>query len=191
MASTPPRPKSPPRSVLSRVAMSSFLREAEHGIFYAERCSPTGRRTGRGAERRRSDRGRQLEGPPALAHRQARLSVPETRSSIAAMTCPRRLGRCAGRCWSRPISAAPAPGIVRYSSQAELAASIADGSVPRERRQGAARPGLCPCPRRHDRPGRDARRQSSTRSRSKAAATASTCARPTPAWPSPDARPYG
>ena len=118
--------------VLSRVAMSSFLREAEHGIFYAEALlahwAANGARVLNGAG---GDRGRFLEGAAALAHLPARLR----RAGDPGRASPRgpargRRGRCAGRCWSRPISAARAPASSATASEEALAASIADGTVP-------------------------------------------------------------
>jgi glutathione synthase/RimK-type ligase-like ATP-grasp enzyme len=117
--------------VLSRVAMSSFLREAEHGIFYAEgllaHWAANGARVLNGHETIAVDssKARQLSLISRLGY-----SVPETRVVhrredllVAARTMR----------WPLLVKAnigGSGAGIVRYSSQSELAASIADGSVP-------------------------------------------------------------
>jgi glutathione synthase/RimK-type ligase-like ATP-grasp enzyme len=117
--------------VLSRVAMSSFLREAEHGIFYAEALlahwSANGARVLNGAEviAVDSSKARQLSLVARLG-----LEVPETRvvhrreDLLAAARTMR---------WPLLVKAnigGSGAGIVRYSSEEELAASLADGSVP-------------------------------------------------------------
>jgi glutathione synthase/RimK-type ligase-like ATP-grasp enzyme len=117
--------------VLSRVAMSSFLREAEHGIFYAAALlahwSANGARVLNGAEviAFDSSKARQLSLIAGLGY-----GVPETRvvhrrdDLIAAARTMR---------WPLLVKAnigGSGAGIVRYSSEEELAASIADGSVP-------------------------------------------------------------
>jgi glutathione synthase/RimK-type ligase-like ATP-grasp enzyme len=117
--------------VLSRMAMSSFLREAEHGIFYAEALlahwSANGARVLNGAEviAVDSSKARQLSLVARLG-----LEVPETRvvhrreDLLAAARTMR---------WPLLVKAnigGSGAGIVRYSSEEELAASLADGSVP-------------------------------------------------------------
>jgi hypothetical protein len=117
--------------VLSRVAMSSFLREAEHGIFYAESLlahwAGNGARVLNGAEviAVDSSKARQLSLISRLGY-----SVPETRVVhrrddllAAARTMP----------WPLLVKAnigGSGAGIVCYSSEDELAASIADRSLP-------------------------------------------------------------
>ena len=117
--------------VLSRVAMSSFLREAEHGIFYAEALlahwAQNGARVlnGAGVIAVDSSKARQLSLVARLGY-----AVPETRvvhrreDLIAAARTMR---------WPLLVKAnvgGSGAGIVLYSSEEELAASIADGSVP-------------------------------------------------------------
>ncbi|MET1111632.1 MAG: alpha-L-glutamate ligase [Allosphingosinicella sp.] len=117
--------------VLSRVAMSSFLREAEHGIFYAEALlahwAANGARVLNGAGTIAVDRSkaRQLSLIARLGH-----GVPETRVVHRREDLP-----AAARTMRWPLLVkanigGSGAGIVRYSSEAELAASIADGSVP-------------------------------------------------------------
>ena len=117
--------------VLSRVAMSSFLREAEHGIFYAEALlahwAANGARVLNGAEALAVDssKARQLSLIAGLGY-----GVPETRvvhRREDLLEAARKLR------WPLLVKAnigGSGSGIARYSSEAELAASIAGGSVP-------------------------------------------------------------
>lgn len=117
--------------VLSRVAMSSFLREPDHGIFYAEALlahwEAAGARVlnGAGVIALDSSKARQLSLISRLGYR-----VPETRAvhrkedlltAARDMTFPLLVKANIGGSGS---------GIVRYSSEEELARSISDGSVP-------------------------------------------------------------
>lgn len=117
--------------VLSRVAMSSFLREAEHGIFYAEALlahwAANGARVLNGAEviAVDSSKARQLSLISRLG-----FNVPETRAVHR-----REDLRAAARSMRWPLLVkanigGSGAGIVRYGSEQELAASIAEGSVP-------------------------------------------------------------
>jgi glutathione synthase/RimK-type ligase-like ATP-grasp enzyme len=117
--------------VLSRVAMSSFLREAEHGIFYAEALlahwAANGARVlnGAGTIAIDSSKARQLSLISRLGYQ-----VPETRVVHRREDLPEAAG---GMRWPLLVKAnigGSGAGIVRYSSAAELAGSIADGSVP-------------------------------------------------------------
>jgi len=117
--------------VLSRVAMSSFLREADHGIFYAESLlahwASRGARVLNGAEviAIDSSKARQLSLISALGH-----AVPETRvvhrpdqlvAAARGMTYPLLVKANIG---------GSGAGIVRYSSEGELAQSVRDGTIP-------------------------------------------------------------
>jgi glutathione synthase/RimK-type ligase-like ATP-grasp enzyme len=117
--------------VLNRVAMSSFLREAEHGIFYAEALlahwAANGARVLNGAEAIAVDssKARQLSLISRLGY-----EVPETRvvHRRADLLPAARTMR-----WPLLVKAnigGSGAGIVRYASEDELAASIAEGSVP-------------------------------------------------------------
>jgi glutathione synthase/RimK-type ligase-like ATP-grasp enzyme len=117
--------------VLSRVAMSSFLRETEHGIFYAESLlahwAANGARVLNGAEviAVDSSKARQLSLISRLGCR-----VPETR-----VVHRRRDLIEAARTMRWPLLVkanigGSGAGIVRYASEEELAASIAEGTVP-------------------------------------------------------------
>jgi glutathione synthase/RimK-type ligase-like ATP-grasp enzyme len=117
--------------VLSRVAMSSFLREVDHGIFYAESLlahwASRGARVLNGAEviAIDSSKARQLSLVAGLGY-----AVPETRV-VHRVDDLVRASR--GMAWPLLVKAnigGSGAGIVRYSSEAELAQSIRDGSVP-------------------------------------------------------------
>ncbi|MEA3011027.1 MAG: hypothetical protein QOJ91_2719 [Sphingomonadales bacterium] len=117
--------------VLSRVAMSSFLRETEHGIFYAESLlahwAANGARVLNGAEviAIDSSKARQLSLISRLGYK-----VPETR-----VVHRREDLLAAARTMAWPILVkanigGSGAGIVRYPDEAALAASLAEGSVP-------------------------------------------------------------
>ncbi len=117
--------------VLSRVAQSSFLREPEHPIFYAEALldhwASYGARVLNGADVLAIDssKARQLSLISSLA-----LQVPETRAVHRA----RDLAAAAeGMRYPLLVKAnigGSGAGIVRYSSREELLASIAEGTTP-------------------------------------------------------------
>jgi hypothetical protein len=169
--------------VLSRVAMSGFLRQADHGIFYAEALlshwAANGARVLNGATVLAIDssKARQLSIISGLG-----LAIPETR----AVHRPQDLLNAAeGMAFPLLVKAnigGSGAGIVRYASIEELKASVAAGTVPESIDKGAAAPGLYARARRKHRANGDARRQVPLRDRSgEAAATLSTSARPTPA----------
>jgi glutathione synthase/RimK-type ligase-like ATP-grasp enzyme len=117
--------------VLSRVAMSSFLREAEHGIFYAEALlahwAANGARVLNGAEvvAVDSSKARQLSLISRLGY-----AVPETRVVHRLEDLP---GAARAMAWPLLVKAnigGSGAGIVRYESEEALAASIAEGSAP-------------------------------------------------------------
>jgi glutathione synthase/RimK-type ligase-like ATP-grasp enzyme len=117
--------------VLSRLAMSSFLREAQHPIFYAESLlahwAANGARVlnGAGTIAVDSSKARQLSLIAGLGH-----AVPETRvvhrredllAAAAEMRFPLMVKANIG---------GSGAGIVRYADSAELERSIGEGSVP-------------------------------------------------------------
>ena len=125
-ASAPPAPV-----VLSRVAMSGFLREPEHGIFYAEALLDHWRRRGatvlNGAEAIAIDssKARQLSLIASLG-----LGLPETRAVHRARDL---VDAAEGMAYPLLVKAnigGSGTGIVRYSSRGELERSIGEGSVP-------------------------------------------------------------
>ena len=117
--------------ILSRVAQSSFLREPEHPIFYAEALLDHWQRCGatvlNGAEVLAIDssKARQLSLIASLGY-----AVPETRVVHRARDL---LSAAEGMGYPLLVKAnigGSGAGIVRYSSAEELHASIADGMVP-------------------------------------------------------------
>ena len=127
----PAERRAPAPVVLSRVAMSSFLREAEHGIFYAgallAHWASCGATVLNGAEVLAIDssKARQLSLTAALG-----LQAPATRVVHRVRDL---LAAAEGMAYPLLVKAnigGSGAGIVLYSSADELAASIADGTVP-------------------------------------------------------------
>lgn len=125
-ASAPPAPV-----IFSRVAMSSFLREADHGIFYAQSLlahwAARGARVLNGADVLAVDssKARQLSIITGLG-----LAIPETRvvhrpADLVAVARTIRYPLLV-----KANIGGSGAGIVRYSSEDELAASIRDGTAP-------------------------------------------------------------
>ncbi len=128
----PADPRPPAPVVFNRVAMSSFLREPEHPVFYATALLDHWRRGG----------ARVLNGPEVLAidsskARQLSLisslghALPETRVVHRVADLP---AAAEGLRWPLLVKAnigGSGAGIVRYTSREELERSIADGTVPR------------------------------------------------------------
>jgi glutathione synthase/RimK-type ligase-like ATP-grasp enzyme len=117
--------------VLSRVAMSSFLRESEHGIFYAEALldhwAANGARVLNGAATIAVDssKARQLSLISRLGYSVPRTRVVHRRQDL--------LAAARDMAWPLMVKAnigGSGAGIVRYSTPEELERSIADGSVP-------------------------------------------------------------
>ena len=117
--------------ILSRVAMSGFLREPEHGIFYAAALLDHWARRGatilNGAEVMAVDssKARQLSLISSLG-----LAVPETRVVHRARDL---LSAADGMAFPLLVKAnigGSGAGIVRFSSPDELARAIDDGTVP-------------------------------------------------------------
>jgi len=117
--------------VLNRVAMSSFLRESDHGIFYAEALlahwESNGARVlnGAGVMAIDTSKARQLSLIARLGY-----AVPETR---AVHRLDDLLAAAEGMSWPLLVKAnigGSGAGIVRYSGPDELQQSIRDGSVP-------------------------------------------------------------
>ncbi len=127
----PSDPAPPAPLVLSRVAMSGFLRDPEHGIFYASALLDHWRRCG----------ARIVNGPETLAidsskARQLSLItalgffIPDTRVVHRAQDL---LAASQGMKWPLLVKAnigGSGAGIIRFSSPDELAQAVADGSVP-------------------------------------------------------------
>jgi glutathione synthase/RimK-type ligase-like ATP-grasp enzyme len=127
LAAPPPAPV-----VLSRLAMSGFLREPEHPIFYASALLDHWRRGGatvlNGAEviALDSSKARQLSLIASLGH-----AIPATRvvHRVADLT-----SAADGMAYPLLVKAnigGSGAGITRYASPEELAQSVDEGSVPR------------------------------------------------------------
>lgn len=127
----PASDRAPAPVILSRVAMSSFLRQADHGIFYAQALlahwAAAGARVINGADVLAVDssKARQLSLIAGLG-----LATPETRvvhrardlvGATAAMRYPLLVKANIG---------GSGAGIVRYANAEELARSADDGTVP-------------------------------------------------------------
>lgn len=117
--------------VLSRVAMSSFLRETQHGIFYAESLfdhwAANGARVlnGAGAIAIDSSKARQLSLIARLGY-----AIPDTRIVHRKEDL---IGAARTMRWPLMVKAnigGSGAGITRYASEAEMARSIEDGTVP-------------------------------------------------------------
>jgi glutathione synthase/RimK-type ligase-like ATP-grasp enzyme len=117
--------------VFSRVAMSGFLREADHGIFYAEALlahwAASGARVLNGADVLAIDssKARQLSIISKLG-----LDVPETRAVHRKQDLLRAAEGMRYPLLVKANIGGSGAGIVRYSSKEELAASVAAGTVP-------------------------------------------------------------
>jgi hypothetical protein len=127
----PANREAPAPLVLSRVAQSSFLREPEHPIFYAEalldhwaRCSA---RVLNGADVLAIDssKARQLSLITELGY-----AVPETRVVHRVRDLVTAAEGMAFPLLVKANIGGSGAGIVRYSSLEDLRASIADGTVP-------------------------------------------------------------
>ena len=127
----PADPVPPAPVIFNRVAMSSFLREPEHGIFYAEALfahwAAAGARVVNGAEVIALDRSkaRQLSLIAGLG-----LGTPRTRVVHRAADLPAAAEAIGFPLVVKANIGGSGAGIVRYTSADELAASIAGGTVP-------------------------------------------------------------
>jgi glutathione synthase/RimK-type ligase-like ATP-grasp enzyme len=117
--------------ILSRLAMSGFLREPEHPIFYAaallDHWHRRGARVLNGADviAVDSSKARQLSLIASLG-----LAVPQTRVVHRVRDLP---AACEGMPWPLLVKAnigGSGAGIVRYSSPEELERSVGEGTVP-------------------------------------------------------------
>ena len=127
-----PRDSEPPaRVILNRVAMSSFLRDPEHGIFYAESLLDHWRRRGatvlNGADTLAIDssKARQLSLIAGLGY-----AVPETRIVHRARDLPAAADGMRFPLLVKANLGGSGAGIARYRSRGELERSVRDGSVP-------------------------------------------------------------
>jgi glutathione synthase/RimK-type ligase-like ATP-grasp enzyme len=125
-SATPPAPV-----ILSRVAMSGFLREPEHGIFYAaallERWERGGAKVVNGSRTIAIDssKARQLSLIAGLGH-----EIPHTRIVHRTRDLLTAADGMAFPLLVKANIGGSGAGITRYASREELEQSIADGSVP-------------------------------------------------------------
>jgi glutathione synthase/RimK-type ligase-like ATP-grasp enzyme len=126
-----PAASAPAPVILSRVAMSSFLREAEHGIFYAEALFAhwvvRGARVINGAEviAIDSSKARQLSLVAGLG-----LGIPRTRVVHRVADLPAAAEVIGFPLIVKANLGGSGAGIVRYHDAAELTASIVARTVP-------------------------------------------------------------
>ncbi|MDQ3247297.1 MAG: alpha-L-glutamate ligase [Pseudomonadota bacterium] len=118
--------------ILSRVAMSGFLREPEHPIFYATALLDHWQRAGatvlNGADVLAIDssKARQLSLIASLGH-----AVPRTRVAHRGQDLPAAANGMGYPLLVKANVGGSGAGIVRYGSAQELERSVAEGSVPR------------------------------------------------------------
>ena len=127
----PARGEPPAPVIVSRVAMSSFLREAEHGIFYTQALlahwASRGVRVLNGADVLAIDasQARQLSLIASLG-----LGTPATRVVHRAQDILAAAESMAFPLLVKANIGGSGAGIVRYTSREELTVSIADGTLP-------------------------------------------------------------
>lgn len=127
----PADPRPPAPVILNRIAMSSFLRAPEHPIFFAQglmaQWRAAGARIVNDADVLAVDasKARQLALIAGLG-----LAIPKTRVVHRAADLVAAAGALAWPIVVKANIGGSGAGIVRYDSPAELAAAVADGSVP-------------------------------------------------------------
>ncbi|HXV00736.1 MAG TPA: alpha-L-glutamate ligase [Caulobacteraceae bacterium] len=125
-ASPPPAPV-----ILNRLAMSSFLRQGEHALYYS--LAVLDHWQGLGA--------RVINGPGPLAYdlskarqlslfRRAGLAIPATRVAHRAADIPRLAAEVGYPVMVKVDVGGSGTGMIRYDTPADLAAAVADGLTP-------------------------------------------------------------
>jgi len=123
------RPPAP--VILNRLAMSSFLRQAEHALFYTQAVlghwESLGARVinGAGVLAYDANKARQLS-----LFRQAGLDIPDTRVAHRREDIPRLAAEVGYPVLIKANIGGSGAGIVRYDAAAELAAAVADALTP-------------------------------------------------------------
>jgi hypothetical protein len=127
----PADPKPPAPVILSRLAMSSFLRQDEHALFYS--VAALGHWEGLGA--------RVINGTRALSYdlskarqlslfRQLGLAIPETRVAHRREDVPRLAAEMGYPLLVKANVGGSGAGIIRYDSPDELEPAVAEGLTP-------------------------------------------------------------
>jgi biotin carboxylase len=117
--------------ILNRLAMSSFLRQSEHALFYS--VAALGHWQGLGA--------RVINGPDVLAYdtnkarqlslfRQAGLNIPKTRVAHRRADVPRLAAEVGYPVMVKVNVGGSGAGMIRYDTAEELEAAVADGLTP-------------------------------------------------------------
>jgi hypothetical protein len=127
----PAERRAPAPVVLNRLAMSSFLRQAEHALVYSQAVlahwEGLGARVinGAGVLAYDTNKARQLS-----LFRQAGLDIPKTRVAHRREDIPRLAAEIGFPVMVKINVGGSGAGMVRYESGEELAAAVADGTVP-------------------------------------------------------------
>jgi biotin carboxylase len=127
----PSDPRPPAPVILNRLAMSSFLRQSEHALFYS--LAALAHWEGQGA--------RVINGPAVLAYdlnkarqlslfRQCGLDIPQTRIAHRRADAPRLAAEVGFPVMVKANVGGSGAGMIRYDSADELAAAVADGLTP-------------------------------------------------------------
>jgi hypothetical protein len=127
----PAETRPPAPVILNRLAMSSFLRQAEHALFYS--LAALGHWESLGA--------RVINGPAALAYdlskarqlslfRQCGADIPRTRVAHRRADVPRLAAEVGFPVMVKVNVGGSGAGMIRYDTPEELAAAVADGLTP-------------------------------------------------------------
>jgi len=128
----PAETRAPARVILNRLAMSSFLRQDEHALFYSQAVldhwQGLGARVinGAGALAYDTSKARQLS-----LFRRAGLAIPATRVAHRRQDLPRLAAQVGYPAMVKVNVGGSGAGMVRYGSAEELEAAIADDMTPR------------------------------------------------------------
>jgi hypothetical protein len=123
--------RTPAPVILNRLAMSSFLRQSEHALFYS--MAALGHWEGLGA--------RVINGPGVLAYdankarqlslfHQCGLAIPKTRVAHRRADVPRLAAEIGYPVMVKANVGGSGAGIIRYETAEELEAAVADGLTP-------------------------------------------------------------
>jgi len=127
----PADPRPPAPVILNRLAMSSFLRQSEHALFYS--LAVLAHWEGQGA--------RVINGPAVLAYdlnkarqlslfRQCGVEIPQTRVAHRRIDVPRLAAEVGFPVMVKVNVGGSGAGMIRYDTAEELAAAVEDGLTP-------------------------------------------------------------